>query len=326
MTETAKRFMLKNEVHIYPFFQVFHLWGDKTVVRKGFTLVELLVVIAIIGMLMGLLLPAVQQAREAARQMSCTNNLKQLGIAIQSHSATNATRYPSGGAGYSCIGDTLKGSGPDQRGGWTYNVLPYIEQNALHQADIQTRLTTAVPLFYCPTCRPARLYPTLVRSVTSDDKSHGGVSLSGKSDYAANCGTVTNVEGNTVEVHNEKGGLIFKTSEVYEKDVTDGLMNTVLIGECNLNLNYATASTPMGDDDDCFLGGQNYDTLRCYAGGTMYRCRQGYTSINTFGAVHAGGVGFVFCDGHYQTVSYTVTSTVLYDLIHRADGDVFILD
>ncbi len=292
--------------------------------RKGFTLVELLVVIAIIGMLMGLLLPAVQQAREAARQMSCTNNQKQLGIAVQSHSATNETRYPTGGNGYSYIGDTLKGSGADQRGGWTYSILPFIEQNALHQADISTRLKAALPIFYCPSCRPAKTYNTKVRTVYSDDKSNGGVSSSGKSDYAANCGTVTNVEGNKTDAHNEKGGLVFHQSEVFEKDISDGLMNTVLLGERNLNLNFLT--TDLGDDDDCFLGGHNYDTLRCYSNGQMYRSRQGYTNGNCFGSVHAGGIGFVFCDGHYQTVSYTISSTVYYDILNRADGDVFILD
>ena len=297
-------------------------FGEKLVKRTGFTLVELLVVIAIIGMLMGLLLPAVQNAREAARQVQCTNNMKQLGIGIQNHGVTSGARYPSGGNGYSCIGDRQKGSGPDQRGGWTYNLLPYLEQSSLHQASIATRLETPVPLFYCPTCRPAKLYLTLQRTVYSDSESHGGVTKSGKSDYAANCGVQSTVEGHTAEEYEAGGGLIYRQSEVYEKDVLDGLSNTILLGERSLNLNYGIATTPVADDDDCFLGGQNYDTLRCYSDGRIMQSRAGLNRVSAFGAVHFGACGFDFCDGHYQQVSFGVTSEVLKRLLNRSDQEL----
>ena len=99
--------------------------------RRAFTLVELLVVITIIGILIALLLPAVQAAREAARRLQCANNLKQLSVAMLIHEQANGF-FPSGGWNWQWIGDPDRGTGKEQPGGWCYTTLPYIEQQALH--------------------------------------------------------------------------------------------------------------------------------------------------------------------------------------------------
>ncbi len=103
--------------------------------KFGFTLVELLVVITIIGVLIALLLPAVQAAREAARQTQCKNNLKQLALGCLNHEQING-RLPSDGWGWRWVGDADRGSDWRQPGGWIYNVLPYVEQPALHDLGL----------------------------------------------------------------------------------------------------------------------------------------------------------------------------------------------
>jgi prepilin-type N-terminal cleavage/methylation domain-containing protein len=100
--------------------------------RAGFTLVELLVVIAIIGILIALLLPAVQAAREAARRSQCQNNLKQLGLGMLLHVDVHQ-HFSSGGWGWRWVGDPDRGTGTSQPGGWNYPLLSFIEQQALHE-------------------------------------------------------------------------------------------------------------------------------------------------------------------------------------------------
>lgn len=172
----------------------------------GFTLVELLVVIAIIGVLVALLLPAIQAAREAARRQQCANNLRQIALAAQNHHDTNHY-FPSGGWGYFWVGDANRGSSAEQPGGWIYNLLPYMEQKTLHDmagdgnrdtiTDAQKNgalqvITRPVDTIRCPS---RRIQAVHAKDPNLDGTFHAynaatdtGAMVAGRSDYAANCG------------------------------------------------------------------------------------------------------------------------------------------
>jgi prepilin-type N-terminal cleavage/methylation domain-containing protein len=182
--------------------------------RGGFTLVELLVVIAIIGILVALLLPAIQAAREASRRSSCKNNLRQIGIACLNHVDTRKA-FPSGGWGYDWTADPNRGSGPDQPGSWIYNVLDYIEENDLRNLGSSQATTsaafqdaskalhqTALSAFQCPSRRAARPYLSAWGPPDSDDIKEqpwlsqvARTSGVGKSDYAASSGDAQEFSG-----------------------------------------------------------------------------------------------------------------------------------
>lgn len=154
--------------------------------RQAFTLVELLVVIAIIGILVALLLPAVQSAREAARRTSCVNQLKQMGLAMQNHIDSRGV-FPTGGSRYNpqlrnyVSGGTRNPgtpNGPEKQGlCWAFQILPYLEEGSVHGINSEPQLINAViPLFYCP----SRRSPGVSETVASV-----GASTAALIDYAA---------------------------------------------------------------------------------------------------------------------------------------------
>jgi prepilin-type N-terminal cleavage/methylation domain-containing protein len=176
--------------------------------RLGFTLVELLVVIAIIGVLVALLLPAVQAAREAARRTQCQNNLKQLALGAM-NTESIAEHFPTGGWGYDWVGDADRGFGKDQPGGWMYNLLPFIEQTALHNLPsdgdraVVTKqqklgalevISQPLPSIVCPSRRAPGTYPITYRNIARNAAISPRGNTVGRADYVMNTGDQANNE------------------------------------------------------------------------------------------------------------------------------------
>ena len=320
--------------------------------RFGFTLIELLVVIAIIGLLVQMMLPAVQAAREAARRRTCTNQLRQIGLAAQSH--MNATgRFPTGGWQWNWVGDPDRGNDQRQPGGWIYNLLPHLELQVIHdlgrRRDAATKKrfaaqmqATPLALFNCPSRRDPVAY-TAVRP--NDIVNSDTATMHARSDYAANGGDLflPTGHGPTSYEHarsaeyqwrdmSKMTGICFLRSMIRPKHVTDGLSYTYFAGEKYLNRADYDTGKDSGDDFSLYQGA-DFDILRwtsptatvTYFGiqdqpNLPSLDRRSHAAILSFGSAHPGGWNAVFCDGSVHTMGYDLDAEIHRRMGNRHDG------
>jgi prepilin-type N-terminal cleavage/methylation domain-containing protein/prepilin-type processing-associated H-X9-DG protein len=277
---------------------------------RGFTIVELLIVIAIIGVLVALLLPAIQAAREAARRTSCVNNLRQIGVALTTYHDTFLT-LPA------AVSDSWGGS--PQLHSWAVFILPYVEESRLYAlysfpagqnaAVNRPVVSTPLSIYSCP---------------SSDNAYYEGDGHYAKGDYAASSGIepVAN------------GGAMYPASRIPFRKITDGLSKTFLVGEVYYhNLGWArgsAAGTTGGGggggaafsrgvsrwwscNSPCAQPGINPATTDC-----NNHCEQRFQ----FSSPHNEGVTFLFGDGHVDFLRDSIDLACLQALTTIAGGEV----
>jgi prepilin-type N-terminal cleavage/methylation domain-containing protein len=309
---------------------------------RGFTLVELLVVIAIIGILIALLLPAIQAAREAARRMQCSNNLKHIGLACLGH-VDSYKFFPTGGWGWAWAGDADRGFGPRQPGGWSYSILPYMEQKQLHdmnkggnRAGGKTMAETPVSIYRCPSRAQNSTHPFLngqtpinidrpAVMASLDYAGNGGDLFNGipfgPSSYAdadnwtaqatwlTQPGTITN---NPLTSNTGIFGVHFVIKPI---EILDGTSHTYLVAEryiCPDVYNTGISATNDQGWDEAY----DYDVCRwttndnpaagMISGYQPMRDRPGDDNAYRFGSAHAQVFNAVFCDGSVRAMQYSM--------------------
>ncbi len=292
--------------------------SQKGQVRSAFTLIELLVVIAIIAILIGLLLPAIQKVREAAARTQCANNLKQIGLAIHMYHDDHKV---------------LPYSRLDTEETWAVLILPYLERGNLYSLwdftknyyqQSPTFLHTPVPTYFCPTRRSPNSAPQVslsgdVLQGTTNPNVPGALGdyvactgdPSGEIDYLPSMVTAPNLPAN--------GAFIYKGGNLTLERITDGLSNTLFVGEKHIpNSNFGNAP-----DSSIYNGDNGASHKQAGVGAPLAK---GPSGSGQFGSYHPGLCQFVMGDASVRAVSVSIDVTNLGYLANREDGHTVAVD
>ncbi len=309
--------------------------------RRGITLVELMVALGIVMILSGLLLSAIQHAREAARRMQCANRLRNIGLASLSHESAHQ-HLPSNGWGYRWVGDPDRGYGPNQPGGWIYNVLWYLEQEDLRRlgrgetpaqkrALFASRFDHSFEMFYCPSRRSSGTFPyteTSFQLVNSNLPSRAA-----KSDYAISAGSVELDGGPGPQSLQDvryrwpslerMNGISFVRSSVQVVDIRDGTSRTILAGEKHVPIDAYTTGLTTGDDQGIYIGDdadiRRYTVVAPQSDLLLSNPPEGRI-VHAFGSAHPTSTQFVMCDGSIERVDFEIDLHTFRLLGGRRDG------
>jgi prepilin-type N-terminal cleavage/methylation domain-containing protein/prepilin-type processing-associated H-X9-DG protein len=275
--------------------------------RRALTLVELLVVIAIVGVLVGLLLPALQHVREAANRARCQSHLRQLGLAVQMHHDAHGY-LPSGGWGWNLAPTYAAGvptTGAAQRAGWGFQILPYIEGESAWRAGPAVAVGAVQKVLFCPSRRNPEVF-------LRKDKYLPPIAGGAKIRYAMCDYAGSNREGT---------GLIRRFSPVRLAEVTDGLTGTLLVAEKRMNRRYL--GTPQDDDNEGYTAGWNSDTIRRTDRAPLadhFGTKRDGGGV--FGSAHPQRFNAVFGDGSVRPITYSIPVKLLEALAGKNDGRV----
>ena len=278
--------------------------------RTAFTLVELLVVIAIIGVLVALLLPAVQAAREAARSSQCKNNFRQIGLALHGYHDIMEQLPPGWSAD---LPEGVPGWG------WASAMLPFIEQEQTDQSLIRRNLPISdpanqaarelvLPFMLCPSDGSPKTYQAGTGGFPGDNVDEGTPSLIlARSNYVANFGTFE-IE----DAPSSGDGMFFHNSQVLLADVTDGLSNTLFIGERSSNLGGSvwTGMIP-----------QINEPMARVVGIVDHAPNDPHAHFDDFSSNHPSGVHFLMGDGSVKRFDDSVDVTIYRGLATRKGGE-----
>jgi prepilin-type N-terminal cleavage/methylation domain-containing protein/prepilin-type processing-associated H-X9-DG protein len=297
---------------------------------RGHTLIELLIVIALIGLLINLLLPAIQHSRESSRRTQCQNNLRQIGMATGAFE--NSMRYfPTAGGNYEDF-DTLRAKGGFERAGWAYQLLPYIEQQRLYdrghavsawnqRSDSQKGVfEVSIPLYACPTRNQRFSQPSSdgvvyalgdYAGLVADWINNQGAnrSLPSEEELAATWRGILVMGGHFD--HREGDDSVYVTyPKVRVADVTDGLTKTILIMEKAVYSGSYSTSGTLAEfwDEPGWAHCAHWTTMRLarkplLADGDPDRPTEGELG---FGSPHDGTINAVFGDGSVRILSLAI--------------------